>query len=63
MKKWITSAIAAALLLALAACQSGAVQPTVPSDGGAPIDSQEYPAPEDTLPSEQPIISPYPSPS
>lgn len=64
MSKLAKSAIAAALLLALTACQSGVVeQQSIPSDGAVPAegsppaDGSEYPAPE-LLPDAA-----YPSPS
>ena len=67
MKKFAKSAIAAALLLALAACQSGAVETTTPSDGAIPADASpadgSYPPPEEVAPIEQTDPSAYPSPS
>jgi hypothetical protein len=67
MKKYAKSAIAAALLLALAACQGGAVETTTPSDGAVPADASpadgSYPGLEEVAPDEQTDPSPYPSPS
>lgn len=68
MKTLAKFAIAAALLLALAACQGGAVEQTSPSDGGVPAegspppDGSGYPAPQE-VPAEEAPASAYPSPS